>query len=161
MNTAEFARSMETDAIEFYTKAAEKTSHPVGKRIFLSIADDEKRHLALVNALIKGMDIPDDAHDPMNKIKNVFSEHKDEMQERIKATTDDKEALKIAMEMESKGRDYYKNAASEAQDAKAKDLFQRLMNEEDKHYTVFSNTFTFLNDTGNWFMWEEHSIVEG
>jgi hypothetical protein len=33
--------------------------------------------------------------------------------------------------------------------------------EEQQHYDIFANTHSFLSDTGNWFMWEEHSIVEG
>jgi rubrerythrin len=161
MNAAEIARSMETDAVDFYTEAAEKTSHPIGKRMFLSIAEDEKRHIAMIEVLLKGLDITYDSIDPMEKVKSVFAEHKDEMQERLAATGDDKEALKIAMEMEKKGYDFYVKAASEATDGKSKALFERLVLEEQKHYKIFSNTYAFLDDTGNWFMWEEHSIVEG
>jgi hypothetical protein len=36
-----------------------------------------------------------------------------------------------------------------------------LIREEQKHYDIFSNTYHFLFDTGNWFMWQELSIVEG
>ncbi|MFA5354928.1 MAG: ferritin family protein, partial [Thermodesulfovibrionales bacterium] len=39
------AIKMETDAIGFYREAAEKVLHPVGKKMFLSVAEDEKRHL--------------------------------------------------------------------------------------------------------------------
>lgn len=161
MNAAEIARSMETDAVDFYTEAAMKTSHPVGKRMFLSIAEDEKRHIAMIDALVKGLEITYDNADPMEKVKSVFAEHKEEMQERLAATQDEKEALSVAMEMEKKGHDFYVKAASEATDPKSKALFERLIAEEEKHYKVFSNTLAFLDDTGNWFMWEEHSIVEG
>jgi rubrerythrin len=37
MNAVEIAIKMETDAIKFYREAAEKTKHPVGKKMFLSI----------------------------------------------------------------------------------------------------------------------------
>ena len=37
----------------------------------------------------------------------------------------------------------------------------RLVKEEQQHYDVFANTYSFMSDTGNWFMWDEHSIVEG
>ena len=161
MNAAEIARSMETDAVEFYTQAASKSSSAIGKQMFLSIVEDEKRHIRMIEAFIKGMGITEDNIDPMEQVKSVFAEMKDEMKERIEATGDDKEALKIAMEMEAKGRDFYKASAAEATDDKSKALFERLFKEEEKHYSIFSNTYSFLNDTGNWFMWEEHSIVEG
>ena len=161
MNAAEIARSMETDAVDFYTKAAENCSHPVGKQMFLSIAEDERRHIQMIEALIKGLGITEDNVDPMERVKSVFAELKDEMVERVAASGDDKEALKIAMEMEAKGRDFYERSASEATDDKSKALFERLFKEEEKHYAIFSNTYSFLNDTGNWFMWDEHSIVEG
>ncbi len=161
MNAAEIARSMETDAVDFYTKAAQDCSHTVGKQMFLSIAEDERRHIRMIEALIKGLDITEDNIDPMEGVKSIFAELKGEMTKRVAASGDDKEALKIAMEMEAKGRDFYKKSAAEATDDKSRALFERLFTEEEKHYAIFSNTYSFLNDTGNWFMWEEHSIVEG
>lgn len=161
MKAAEIARSMEADAVAFYTEAASKTAHPMGKRIFLSIAEDERRHMSLVEALLKGLDITASTAGPIGTIKSVFEQHREELSKRLAATTDEKSALKTAMDMEAKGRDFYKKAASEAKDPKAKSLFAKLASEEEEHYRVFSNTLAFLNDTGNWFMWEERGIVEG
>jgi rubrerythrin len=48
MNALEIARKMETDAIKFYKEASEKTRHPAGKKMFLSIVEDEKRHLQMI-----------------------------------------------------------------------------------------------------------------
>ncbi len=107
------------------------------------------------------MDITSENVDPMQKVKTVFEEMKDQMQERISASKDDTEALKVAMDMEKEGFEFYKKTAAEATDPKSKALFERLIVEEEKHYQMFSNTLSFLNDTGNWFMWAEHSIVEG
>ncbi len=115
----------------------------------------------MIEAIIKGIGITEDNIDPMERVKSVFSELKDEMQKRVAASGDDKEALRIAMEMEAKGRDFYEKSAAEATDDKSRALFERLFKEEEKHYSIFSNTYSFLNDTGNWFMWDEHSIVEG
>ena len=161
MNAVEIARKMETDAVDFYTKAAETTSHPVGKKIFLSIAEDERRHIRMIETIVKGMDITEENVDPMERVLNVFEQNKEQMKERMAATSDEKEAFKVAMEMEYEGREFYKKSAAEATDERSRALFERLALEEEKHYAIFSNTHTFLDDTGNWFMWEEHSIVEG
>ena len=161
MDAIEIARKMETDAIKFYTEAAGKTGYPAGKKMFETIAVDEKRHLEIVAQLIKGLDVHiEDVH-PMNNIKTVFEEMKDEMMEKVEATLDELEAFKIAMQMEKEGLEFYKKLSAEAKTDKEKKLFEMLVKEEEQHYEIFSNTYNFLQDTGNWFMWDEHSIVDG
>ncbi len=161
MNAVEIAVRMETDAIKFYKEAAEKTKHPAGKKMFLSITEDEKRHLEMLSQTLKGLDIKISDVSPMRNIKTVFETMKNEMMQRIKATTDELEAFKIAMQMEKEGVEFYKKAVLEAQTEKEKSLFERLIKEEEEHYEIFSNTYSFLLNSGDWFMWEEHSIVDG
>lgn len=161
MDAIEIARKMETDAIKFYTEASRTTNYPAGKKMFESIIADEKRHLEIVNQLLKGLDVHmEDVH-PLKNMKTVFEEMKDEMMEKVAATTDEIEAFKIAMQMEKEGLEFYKKLVSEAASEKEKTLFEKLIKEEEQHYEIFANTFNFLEDTGNWFMWEEHSIVDG
>ena len=161
MNAIEIAIKMETDAINFYNEASKKANHSVGKKMFLTIAEDEKRHLDMLNQILKGLDIKIKDVSPMKNIKTVFEEMKDEMMHKVEATTDELEAFKIAMKMEKEGIEFYKKAASGAKTDKDKSLFERLIKEEQQHYDIFANTYFFLSDTGNWFMWEEHSIVDG
>jgi len=161
MNAIEIARKMETDAIRFYTEAAGKTRYPAGKKMFETVAIDEKRHLEIVNKLLKGLEIHmEDVH-PMNNIKTVFEAMKDKMMEKVQATADELEAFKIAMQMEKEGIEFYKKLLSEAKPGKEKMLFEKLIREEEQHFAIFENTYNFLLDTGNWFMWDEHSIVDG
>lgn len=161
MNVIDIAKKMETDAIHFYSEAAEKTSYPAGKKMFETIVEDEKRHLEIVTRLIEGLDVNmTDVH-PMQNIRTVFEKMKDDMMERVAATSDELEAFKIAMQMEKEGLDFYTKLAAEAETEKEKALFEKLIYEEQQHYNIFASTYDFLNDTGNWFMWEEHSIVEG
>ena len=161
MNAIEIAIKMEKDAIAFYTEAAEKTKYPAGKKMFLSVTEDEKRHLQMLSQIFKEVDIKITEVSPMKNIKTIFESMKDSMMHRVAATKDELEAFKIAMQMEKEGVEFYKKTASEAGSAKEKALFERLVKEEEQHYAIFSNTYNFMTDTGNWFMWEEHSIVDG
>ena len=161
MNAIEVAKKMETDAIRFYTEAAKKTHYPAGKKMFETIVKDEKRHLEIVNNLLKGMDVHvEDVH-PIRNVKTVFESMKDEMMKKVKATTDELEAFKIGMQMEKEGIEFYKKLLAGATSEKEKALYRKLISEEEQHYRIFANTHDFLDDTGNWFMWDEHSIVEG
>ncbi len=161
MNAIDVAIKMETDAIKFYSDAAKITVYPAGRKMFETIVEDEKRHLEIVTKLIEGLDIHmEDVH-PLKKIKTVFEEMKNDMMDKVAVTSDELEAFKIAMQMEKEGIDFYSKLADEAETEKEKMLFKKLINEEQQHYNIFANTYDFLNDTGNWFMWEDHSIVEG
>jgi rubrerythrin len=86
---------------------------------------------------------------------------KNEMMKKVAATSDELEAFKIAMQMEQEGEAFYKKSLAAAKTEKEKALFTRLIEEERQHYQIFSNTYFFLSNTGSWFMWEEHSIVDG
>ncbi len=161
MNAIELAIRMETDAINFYREAAERTKHPVGKKMFLSITEDEKRHLEMLSQIFKDINIQGEELNPVKNIKTIFESMKDDMMKRVEATKDELDAFKIAMQMEKEGVEFYKKAESEAQTEKEISLFKRLIKEEQQHYDIFANTYFFLSDTGSWFMWEEHSIVDG
>ncbi|MBF0559490.1 MAG: ferritin family protein [Nitrospirae bacterium] len=161
MNAIEMSIKMETDAINFYKEAADRTSHPVGKKMFLSIIEDEKRHVKMLDDLFRGLDLTLEEVGPMTNMKTVFEELRDEMMRRITATTDELEVLRIAMNMEKEGTEFYRKALKEARADKEKKLFEKLVLEEEQHFAIFENTYSFLSDTGNWFMWDEHSIVDG
>jgi rubrerythrin len=161
MNAVEIAIKMQTDAIKFYTEAAEKTKNPVGKQMFLTIVQDEKRHLETLTQIFKGLNITVQDVSPMENIRTVFESMKTGMMKRVEATMDELDAFKIAMQMEKEGVEFYKKAALEAQTEEERSLFERLVKEEQDHYNIFANTYFFLSNTGSWFMWEEHSIVDG
>jgi rubrerythrin len=161
MNALEIATKMETDAISFYTEAARKTNHPIGKKMFQAIVEDEKRHLEMIARLIKGLEISPLDLTPIDRIQSVFQASKREMMQRIEVTTDELEAFRIAMEMERQGKALYEKVHLEAKTDREKVFFENLIREEQAHYRMFFNTYQYLSDTGNWFLWEERGIVEG
>jgi rubrerythrin len=161
MNALEMAMKMETDAIRFYTEAAQKTKYPAGEKMFLTIAEDEKRHLQMVTQIVKGLNVTIKDVSPMKNVQSVFETMKTEMMRKVEATADELEAFKIAMEMEKEGVEFYKKTLAGAGKEKERALLERLVQEEEQHYDIFANTYQFLADTGNWFLWEERGIVEG
>jgi len=161
MDVLEMALKTETDAIAFYTEAARKTSYPVGKKMFQAIIEDEKRHLEMIRQVVIGLHVTHTDVSPMKNVKTVFEAMKKDLMKKVEATVDDLEALRMAMQMEKEGKAVYDKALSHVKSDKEKALLVRLIQEEEEHYTIFSNTLQFLEDTGNWFMWEERGIVEG
>ncbi len=162
MNAVKIAIKTETDAIAFYEEAAQKTSHPIGKKMFLSIMEDEKNHVEDFKCILNGLHLKvRDAVSRMRKIKTVFEGNRDAFLGRIRAATDEMEALKVAMQMEKESIEFYKRLSKKVKTPKERALFERLVREEQHHYAIFSETYFFLANSESWFLWEEHSIVDG
>lgn len=137
----------------FYQQAAEKTVNPIGRRVFLSVMEDEERLLEDFKGIQKERHMAALSTASTKKIKGFL--------ERIKATTDDVEALKIAMEMEKESIVLYEKLSKKVRTRRERALFQSLVNEEQLRYAEFSDTCLFLSDSRSWFMWDEHSIMDG
>jgi len=137
----------------FYQQAAEKTMNPIGRRVFLSVMEDEKRLLEDFKGVPKERHVEARGTASTRMIKGFIK--------KIKATTDDVEALKIAMEMEKESIELYEKLSKKVRTPKEKALFQSLLNEEQQRYAEFSDTCLFLSDSRSWFMWDEHSIMDG
>ena len=161
MNSLELARKMEHDAISFYTEAANRTGAAVGKKMFETIAEDERHHLEMIEQVIRGLQITHADVHALGNVKTVFEGMRSEMMQRVEATRDEMEAFKIAMQMEKEGVDPYKTILTDTTTDRERALLNRLIEQEERHYDIFSNTYQFLADTGNWFLWEELGILEG
>jgi rubrerythrin len=160
------AIKLEEDGIDFYQKASEKTSHPFGKKMFLSFAEDEKRHLTVLKEILANLKFSDfdrffEEKNPREKIKTIFREVKNEIRERVAANPDEVEALKIGMDMEWESVEFYQDALEKTQDSHQKAFFQRLIEEEKEHYQLLQNTRSYLKDSGEWFLWEEKALLDG
>jgi rubrerythrin len=161
MNNIETAIKMEQEAVDFYTKCAEKTNNPLGKKMFLSIAEDEKNHMACAIKVTQKQGFKPSEITPFQNMKKIFEQNKNDMLERVASTTGELEALELSIKMEQDAIAFYKKAAAQATNPEEKSLFDCLVNDEEEHLKIIQNTHSFLSDTGHWFMWEEHSIVEG
>ncbi len=161
MNAIETAIKMEQEAIDFYTKCSGKTNNPVGKKMFLSIVEDEQYHLACATKVTQGQEIKPTETTPLQDMKTLFEQNKEAMLQRVSATTDELQALETAMKMEEETIKFYQKAAAEAKDTAEKIFFECLIKDEKEHFAIFQDTYSFLSDTGNWFMWDDRSIVEG
>ncbi|GAB4486478.1 MAG: ferritin family protein [Thermodesulfovibrionales bacterium] len=161
MNAIDTALKMEQEAVDFYRKCAEKTANPLGKQMFLSIAEDEQHHAACALQMKKDRTFVPAETTPLSDLKQLFDRNRQEMLAQIPSTADDIEAFRTGMRMEKEAIEFYRKAADHAQTDSEKAFFDCLIADEEEHFRIFQNTAEFLEDTGNWFMWEEKGIIEG
>ena len=163
--TIRTAIEMEENGIDFYHKAEEKTSYPLAKKMFLSLAEDEKRHLTVLKEILTDLKFSDldrfFGEKPRQKIENIFKEARNEIKERIAANPDELEALKIGIDMESESVEFYQTALEKSKDNHQKAFLRRLVEEEKEHLQLLQNTHSYLKNSGDWFLWEEKALLNG
>ena len=156
------ARKLETDGIDFYTKLAEKCASPAGKQMFASFASDEKRHLKIIKQILEGMGVAmKDVPMPRDTIRTLFTEAMGKMGEYADATKEEREAIQIALGMETQSYNLYAGSAKDAGDEQTRKLFERLAREENQHYEMLENTLEYLNSNEKWFLWKEWALISG
>jgi len=159
------AIKMEEDGIDFYQKAREKTSYPLAGKMFLSFAEDEKRHLTVLKEILTDLKFSDFdrffGEKPRQKIENIFEKARNEIKERIAANPDELEALKIGIDMELESVEFYQTALEKSEDNHQKAFLRRLVEEEKEHFQLLQNTHSYLKHSGDWFLWEEKGLLDG
>jgi len=165
-NVIRTAIKMEEDGIDFYQGVAEKVSYLLGKKMFLSFAEDEKKHLTVLKNILTNLKFSDfdrffQEKTPREKIKTIFGGVKSETEEKIATNADEFKALKIGMDMELKSIQFYQDALERTPDSHQRAFFTRLIEEEKEHYQLLQNTHSYLKDSGDWFLWEEKALLDG
>ena len=152
------AMRLEEDGYRFYTQAAERTADPRGKEMFLSLADDEKLHLRIVQgqyeALSSGKGWLSFSEDlelkPVEVDKPLFPPGKEAVERAVSPEASDTDALLFAMQKENESYELYRKAAAETADPSGKDMYQRLASYERTHFEILMLNYEHLINTGSW-----------
>ncbi|HUS59653.1 MAG TPA: ferritin family protein [Planctomycetota bacterium] len=168
-NAADVAIKMEQDSIAFYGEAALKSSNTLGRLMFESLVNDELRHLECLRSLIRSV-LADDSADSLfpprghsfkSTVSTAFSKARSEIDARVPADASDLKAISIAIDLEKEGYRFYARAASNAASEQARSVYAALQLEEQEHLTFLQNTYDYLENSGDWFLWEEQGLLDG
>ncbi len=148
------AIEFEQEGKDYYARAMGKTSHAQARAMFLTLMEQEDNHIQILR----------EVHAELGKqgrwparvtlslqqldFKRLFTEAKQKMGDTVTFTTDELEVLKLAMELEARGKAMYADAAAQAKDANEKQLYERLALEEGKHYDFIDGYYNYFADKG-------------
>ncbi|MCK4573641.1 MAG: ferritin family protein [candidate division Zixibacteria bacterium] len=162
MNVFEYAMQMELDGKTYYEEHAAKIESPQLKRILLELADDEQKHYNIFKAMRDGTSVEyEEAKKStiLAQVKNVFEE--------LKAAEKDysfpeklREIWVKAREVESKAENFYREKANELNDENQKHIFNRIADEEHRHWMTMENVIRFLDRPSQWLEDAEWSNLE-
>jgi rubrerythrin len=167
LNALQVALNNEMKEHKFYLTNAERTKNPVGRAMFKQIGGEELEHYERLKQLYanweKEKKWPETV--PLNvketSVKNILKDAAQKAPKSAKGDADDLKAIRVAIEFEGKGAEYYAKLRDEVSDPKEKAFFNLLANIEHEHYVSLKETEEFLTDPVSWFRRTEHPHVDG
>ncbi len=156
--------SMERD---FYLKHKERTTNNLGKLMFASIAADESEHyqriLELHKKLIEKGKWPETI--PLKvkgtEVKAILEKFSNAVDTSSKADMDDMEAVRIAVDFETKGELFYKKLAQEVDDPMERSFYEFLSSIEREHRLSLVDTYEYFKDPAGWYRIKERHHIDG
>lgn len=134
---------------------AEKISNnPLSKATFKFLADQELKHMESIKAFAKSLEgvgsfSSQDFEGPLemktarSEIKGIFERFRADFEEAAAVETR-LDIYDTALEMEHHGHDFYKAAAEKSSDETAREFYNFLVSEEDKHFQIIQDTRDYL-----------------
>ena len=157
MDAFKQAIKMEKDGKAFYEQALQKAESKMAKIVFQDLIKAEDKHIVKLAKIYKSLEEtggwPDVAltRDTAETVPNIFSNALATIDEKVKGSTTDIEALKMAAKLENDGIKYYQAKSEETDDPFQKKLFMLLAKAEGEHFVTALDAVEYLEDPQGYF----------
>lgn len=149
MNIFDFALDMEKEGEMIYRDLAGKTPDKGLETIFNMLADDEVKHARAIESMKKNIENDMVETGILGQASTVFADMKQAKAE-IFTGIEQAELYKKAQELELKSERFYREKAAEVTEKGLKKVFQKLAEEEKKHYTLLHHIIEMVSRPQNW-----------
>ena len=145
---------LELNGRHFYNKAVEITQNENGRKMFDRLAREEVEHLEAFSKLFTR--ILGGPHWKKH-VREEEIEGRAELIERLERKKAESvgegeiEAIRIGLELERTAIDHFGNAAKQATEPKAREIFERIRKEEQRHYDLLQAQYDSVTHSGFWF----------
>jgi rubrerythrin len=147
------AIKLEINGQAFFNRAAEVTHNDLGKKMFVRLAQEEVKHLDTFSRLFSAIIGSDDWKKQVKKeeVKGP-SPVIEELTQRMKRAEgqSELEAIRIGMELEQKAVNFFTKSAGNLDDAEAKQIFEKIADEERFHYDLLLAQYDSVTGSGFW-----------
>lgn len=161
------AIQMEIDGKKYYLKASEESGNELGRRLLQSLAAEEDVHRQkfeeIYDAIRSKKDWPttDFKPDGGKTLRTIFARASEEIGANVKVVDTELDAIKTAVDMESKTFDFYKSQSKEATYDTERDFYEALAAEEREHQLILLDYYEYSKDPAAWFVTKEHPSLDG
>lgn len=94
-------------------------------------------------------------------MKSILKKVVESIDTSATADTDDMEAVKIAIDFETKGEAFYSNLRDSVEDPVEKEFYSVLANMEREHRLSLEDTLDYFKDPEGWYRMKEKHTLDG
>lgn len=163
----EVALNNESRERDFYLKNAERTSNAFGKMMFQSIAKDEDEHYHKILELHKKLQEEGKWPETIpikvkgTDMKSILKKVVDSVDTSAKADMDDMEAVKVAIDFETRGEKFYSDLRDSVDNPVEKEFYAVLASMEREHRLSLEDTLDYFKDPEGWYRMKEKRHLDG
>lgn len=150
MDTLEYAKQMELDGQQYYRDLALSTPNKGLKSIFTMLAEDEGRHYDVLCNLKNKLKVELDTNVFTDKAKSLFKELENNKDREEFLKGNQLEVYEKAKDIELKSITFYTERAKEANNDTQKEIFNKLISEEKKHFFILDNLAELITRPKQW-----------
>jgi rubrerythrin len=160
MDIFAYALQMEKDGESFYREIASKTNNKGLQTILTMLADEEVKHYRAIENMRQDKYQMTETT-VLDNARNIFVEMKD-AEEEFEPEQEQTKSYEKAQEIEKKSQQFYQEKAGQTDKGDQKKLFERLAEEEQKHYLLLENIIEFVSrpklwlENAEWYHLEEY-----
>jgi rubrerythrin len=148
------AIEMEKSGHRFFTEASNKVKHEVGRKLFSRLAAEEIDHMRTFEKIFGEVSGGADWKEAMKAIQPAkrvpyFDEARKEF--KVEDMSVELDYLKKALDLEREAMRFFEGAVEEAESPEAREIFKRILDEEQGHYDLIQSEIDSINGTGFWF----------
>ena len=143
----DIAVRMEQEGQAFYAEAAEKMTHPFGRRMFLSFVNDEQRHEQIFRQMAREegcLPAETDEIKPEGPTKRIRAIFRDTTKDAVSPGADGVELIRAAMEVEERAFRLYSEMAKATDSATERSILEKIAREENEHSRILDDTLLYL-----------------
>jgi rubrerythrin len=148
------AIEMEKSGHRFFTEAAKRVRHDVGRRMFSRLAAEEMTHLQAFEKIFSEVSGGADFGEALKAVKPAERvPYFDEARKQFKSMdlSVELDYLRQALDLERKAMRFFEHAMKEAETSEAREIFKRILDEEQLHYDLIQAEIDSLSGSGFWF----------
>ena len=167
IKSLEVALNNEDQERNFYLKHQERSTNPVGKLMFGTLANDESEHYQRILKLHEKLKETGKWPDTIalqvkgTEIKSVLQKAIDSVEKLPEKDKDDIEAVKIAVEFEAKGVQFYERLRKSVDNPIEKEFYDMLVSIEREHLMSLQNAYEYFQNPEEWYSITEKHRFDG
>ena len=167
LDAIQIAIQMEIDGKQYYLKASQESSNPLGKELLESLAAAEDTHLQkfvqIYDAIRsqKGWPIIIIPPGSNKELRTIVARATEELVSNRKASTTELDAIQTAIDMENKTYDFYKSQGVKTAHDAERGFYQAVAAQEREHLRVLLDYYEYLKNPAGWFVKKEHPSLDG